>query len=96
MFAVLMGFRISEINGLKYSDIDFVNRHIIIDRQLGRDINKNKDTCKKKTVTTQEIKIKTKNRDRSVDIPDLLFETILEEKKGMKSIEKEEKRIQRR
>ncbi len=35
MFAVLIGLRKQEINGLKYSDIDFIHRTLKIQRQLG-------------------------------------------------------------
>ncbi len=36
LFAVLMGLRRSEINGLKYSDVDYINRTLKIQRQLGK------------------------------------------------------------
>lgn len=35
MFAVLIGLRKQKINGLKYSDIDFIHRTLKIQRQLG-------------------------------------------------------------
>lgn len=35
-FDVLMGLRRSEINGLKYSDVDYINRTLKVERQLGR------------------------------------------------------------
>lgn len=81
MFAVLMGLRKQEINGLKYTDIDFINRKLYLKRQLGVDNKKAKDDCCKKTYTKQEIKLKTKSSERVLDIPDLLFEAILEERK---------------
>lgn len=34
LFATLMGLRKSEINGLKYSDIDFIHRRLYLERQL--------------------------------------------------------------
>lgn len=34
LFALLMGLRKQEINGLKYSDIDFINRKLYLQRQL--------------------------------------------------------------
>lgn len=48
MFAVLMGMRLSEINGLKYSRIDFINRKLLVKKQLGVDLKKNKFECRKK------------------------------------------------
>ncbi len=36
LFAVLMGLRRGEINGLKYSDVDYINRTLKIQRQLGK------------------------------------------------------------
>lgn len=35
LYAVLMGLRRGEINGLKYSDVDYINRTLKIRRQLG-------------------------------------------------------------
>lgn len=75
-----MGMRISEINGLKYSNIDFINRRLHVEEQLGRDLKKDKTECQKKTLTKQRVKLKTKNSQRWLDIPDLLFEAILEQR----------------
>ena len=80
MFALLMGMRLSEINALKYSDIDYISRKIKIQKQIGRDLKKKKQECKAKTFTKQEIGLKTKSSYRTLDIPDLLFEAILEQK----------------
>ena len=80
LFALLMGLRKQEINGLKYSDIDYVNRKLYIQRQLGVDPKKKKEECEKKTYTKQEIELKTLNSKRELDIPDMLFEAILEER----------------
>lgn len=80
LFAVLMGLRKQEINGLKYKDIDFVNRKLYLQRQLGVDPLKTKDKCKKKTYTKQEIPLKSYSSERVLDIPDLVFEAILEER----------------
>jgi integrase len=38
LFGVFMGLRRSEINGVKYSDIDYINRILKVERQLGRDV----------------------------------------------------------
>jgi integrase len=81
LFASLMGLRISEINGLKYSDIDYINKKIYIGRQLGKDKNKSELNCRKKTITKQEIRVKTKSSNRWVDIPDVIFNKILDERK---------------
>lgn len=80
MFAVLMGMRISEINALKYSDIDYVNKKIYATRQLGKNLNIDSTTLKKKTITKQEKKMKTKNSKRWLDIPDILFNSIIEQR----------------
>ena len=39
LFAVLMGLRRSEINGLKYSDVDYIHRMLRVERQLGKKPN---------------------------------------------------------
>ncbi len=80
LFATLMGLRKQEINGLKYADIDFVNRKLYINRQLGVNPNINKEDCKKKCYTKQEIELKTFSSKRVLDIPDIVFEAILEER----------------
>lgn len=80
LFALLMGLRKQEINGIKYSDIDFINRKLYIQRQLGIDPNKSKEDCPPKTYTKQEIQLKTYSSERILDIPDLVFEAILEQK----------------
>ena len=81
MFAVLMGLRKGEINGLKYSDIDFIHRTLKIQRQLGKKANTDNSELKVGEYTKQEIKVKTFSSNRELDIPDILFEAILEEKK---------------
>ncbi len=77
LFAVLMGLRRSEINGLQYSDIDFVRQKLHISRQLGRAANCDETDFTPKTKTKQEIKLKTQSSDRVLDIPDFVFEEIL-------------------
>lgn len=81
MFAVLMGLRKSEINGLKYEDIDYIHRTLSIQRQLGRKPNTTIDEIEKGQFTKQDIDVKTFSSNRDLEIPDILFEAILEEKK---------------
>lgn len=80
MFAVLMGLRKGEINGLKYSDIDYIHRTLDIGRQLGVAPNTTKEDIKLGQYTKQEIKVKTFSSNRRLQIPDILFEEILEER----------------
>ena len=81
LFAALMGLRRGEINGLKYSDIDYINRKIKIQRQLGIKPNSKKEDFSPKTYTKQEIVLKTDSSERELDIPDYVFEEILKERK---------------
>lgn len=81
LFAVLMGLRKSEIRGLKFDDIDYVNRKIKIQRQLGRTNNIETTDLTKGTITKQEIPLKSYSSYRELDIPDILFEAILVQKK---------------
>lgn len=81
LFNVLMGLRRQEILGLKYSDIDYINRTISIERQLGRAANTKKEDFAPKTFTKQEIKLKTSSSRRELPIPDYVFEAIMEERK---------------
>ncbi len=81
LFATLMGLRRGEINGLKYSDIDFVRQKLHVSRQLGRAANCDDVKFAPKTITKQEIKLKTESSDRVLDIPDFLFKEILKARK---------------
>ncbi len=81
LFAVLMGFRRSEINGLKYSDVDYIHRTLRVERQLGKKPNSKAEDCAPKMLTKQEIKTKTPAGVRELPIPDYVFEAILEERK---------------
>lgn len=80
LFAVLMGLRKQEINGLKYTDIDFVNRKLYLRVQLGRKTTDTIDDCPRKMLTKQEIELKSYHSERVLDIPDMVFEAILNEK----------------
>lgn len=81
LFAVLMGLRRSEINGLKYSDIDYINQTLRIERQLGKKANTKRTEFAPKTFTKQEIKLKTESSYRILPIPDYVFQEILEQRK---------------
>lgn len=80
LFNVLMGLRRSEINGLKYSDVDYINRTLKVERQLGRVHNAGKEDFAPKTLTKQEIGLKTESSYRELPIPDIVFEAILQER----------------
>ena len=77
---VLMGLRRSEINGVKYSDVDYINRTLKVERQLGRIHNAVKEDFAPKTFTKQEVGLKTKSSYREIPIPDYVFEAILKER----------------
>lgn len=81
LFAVLMGLRRSEINGLKYSDVDYINRTLKIQRQLGKKPNSKAEDFAPKMLTKQEIPTKTAASNRELPIPDFVFEAILEQRK---------------
>lgn len=81
LFNVLMGLRRREINGVKYSDVDYINRTLKVQRQLGTKIKTNKEDFAPKTYTKQEVKLKTPSSYRDLPIPDYVFEAILEQRK---------------
>ncbi len=81
IFAVLMGLRKQEINGLKYEDVDYIHRRLKISRQLGKKPNTDNSKIKIGEYTKQEIDVKTFSSRRELDIPDMVFEAILEERK---------------
>lgn len=77
LFNVLMGLRRSETIGVKYSDIDYVNRVLKLRRQLGKKINTKKEEFAPKTLTKQELELKTPSSYRDIPIPDYVFEAII-------------------
>lgn len=81
VFALLMGLRKSEINGLKYSDVDFAHHKLRIQRQLGEDLHAEESEKCVKSKTKQEIRPKTRSSCRELDIPDYVYHEILEERK---------------
>lgn len=80
LFASLMGLRRGEIIGLKYSDVDFQRKTIHVQRQLGKDPAISSDELAPKTITKQEIALKTPNSNRILKLPDLVFQAIMEER----------------
>ena len=80
LFNVLMGLRRCEINGVKYSDIDYINRTLHLQRQLGKKLNTKKEDFAPKTYTKQEVRLKTSSSYRTLPIPDYVFEAILEQR----------------
>ena len=80
LFNVLMGLRRSEINGVKYSDVDYINRTLKVERQLGRIHNAVKEDFAPKTFTKQEVGLKTKSSYREIPIPDYVSRAILKER----------------
>jgi integrase len=81
LFSGLMGLRVSEVNGLKYTDVDFVNKKLKVQRQLGIVANSKKEDYALKTYTKQEIPVKSFASNRELDIPDIVFNAILEQRK---------------
>lgn len=81
LFAVLMGLRRGEINGLKYSDVDDINQTLKVQRQLGKKPNSKAEDVAPKMLTKQEIKVKTPSSMRELPIPDYVFEAILEQRR---------------
>lgn len=81
VFALLMGLRRGEINGLKYSDVDFEKHTLRIERQLGEDLHADKEKLPVHTITKQEVPPKTQSSYREIPIPDYVYHEILEERK---------------
>ena len=86
LFNVLMGLRRQEINGLKYSDIDYINRTLSVERQLGKALNRNPEESGDKPLTKRELPLKSSSSKRVLPIPDYVFEAILEERKTYEPI----------
>lgn len=69
------------LTSLKYSDVDYVNRTLTVQRQLGIEPNSRKEDFAPKTFTKQEIGLKSESSYWVLPIPDYVFEAILEERK---------------
>lgn len=80
LFNVLMGLRRQEINAVKYSDVDYINRTLSVERQLGRELNREPYAEKKMSSTKTELPLKTFSSRRVLPIPDYVFEAILQER----------------
>ena len=80
LFNVLLGLRRQEINGLKYSDVDYINRTISVERQLGKELNR-EPYAPNDGGTKKELQLKTFSSKRVIPLPDLVFEAIVEERK---------------
>lgn len=81
LFNVLMGLRRQEINAVKYSDVDYINRTLSVERQLGKKLNREPNGIVEKPTTKSELPLKTLSSRRELPIPDYVFEAILEERK---------------
>lgn len=81
LFNVLMGLRRQEINAVKYSDVDYINRTLSVERQLGKKLNREPNGEDEKPTTKSELPLKTSSSRRELPIPDYVFEAILEERK---------------
>lgn len=79
LFNVLMGLRRQEINAVKYSDVDYVNRTLSVERQLGKELDRSPNG-RNKGRTKCELPLKTPSGRRVLPIPDYVFEAILEER----------------
>ena len=96
LFSFCMGLRRGEMLGVEYSDIDYINRTLKVQRQLGIVPNTQKSDFEKRTYTIQEIPLKTKSSYRTIPIPDFVFEAILEQKKIYEKNRDERKRDRRK
>lgn len=81
LFNVLMGLRRREINGVKYSDVDYINRTLRVQRQLGTKLGTKKEDFPPEAYRKQEVRLKTPSSYRTLPIPDYVFEAILEQRK---------------
>ena len=79
LLAVTAGLRISEITGLRYSDIDFLGRKLFVERQLGKDLYM-EVAQENKPVLCSELPLKTKNSKRAVVLADFVLDEILLER----------------
>lgn len=65
LFNVLMGLRRQEINAVKYSDLDYINRTLSVERQLGKKLNREPNGVEEKLTTKSELPLKTSSTRRN-------------------------------
>ena len=61
--------------------MDYINRTLSVERQLGKALNRNPNEADEKLTTKSELPLKTSSSRRELPIPDYVFEAILEERK---------------
>lgn len=74
LFASLLGLRIGEIVGLKYSDVDYIRKTIHVQRQLERVSACHSD------IPLPGVSTKTPAGDRVLKLPQIVLEAIMEER----------------
>lgn len=74
LFASLLGLRIGEIVGLKYSDVDYIRKTIHVQRQLEQVSACHSDA------SLPEVSTKTPAGDRVLKLPQIVLEAIMEER----------------
>lgn len=76
LLAALLGLRMGEIVGLKYSDVDYIRRTIHVQRQLGNTSESTTGTQKQKL----EGSTKTPAGNRVLKLPRIVLEAIMKER----------------
>ena len=87
LFNVLMGLRRQEINGLKYSDVDYINRTLTVERQLGKELDRNPNASGENTMTKRELPLKSSSSKRVLSIPDYVSRRFWKNRRYMKRTE---------
>lgn len=72
LFSLTLGTRISETIALKYSDIDFTNQWMYVNKQLGRKVFESE---------LSEIKTKSKNGIRKIPLPTFVLDEVIIKRK---------------
>ncbi len=75
LFASLLGLRMGEIVGLKYSDVDYIRKTIHVQRQIKR-----VSACHSNN-PLPEVSTKTPAGDRVLKLPQIVLEAIMEERR---------------
>ena len=65
-----MGLRRQEINAVKYSDVDYINRTLSVERQLGKELDRTLNS-RKESMTKKELPLKTSSGRRV--LPDICW-----------------------
>lgn len=91
LLGLFCGLRKGEILGLKFSDFDLENNILSINRQIGIELNLEKESCKSITRKQVEKHLKTPNSKRILKVSDVIMKEVRKRYKYNNNLKKDQK-----